>query len=277
MERLKQYLFFFIILFYAGNVFALSDEAETAIGRQVDSTIKWEYGVMENQQINKYIEHVGLKLVSVCERQDIVYHFVVLNTKKINTMAVPGGYIYITKGFLVRMQSEAELAAALAHELVHIARRHGIEEIEKNMELTTGMVTRGMPVALQTRKTSKKMDAILRGANTAYYFAKLGYGKKLETEGYLKGTEYLLKAGYPSEAMIKMLDIIQIEEKRKPRLVLGFLRSHPKKTTKKIDQIRVMQDNLKEKNAALYDSATGNYYPENYKTNVLDIINSVGK
>jgi len=262
-----------LVLFCVCNTaFAMSDDIEIAIGRQVDARLKEEYRIIDDQEINKYIEHVGLKLVSVSNRQDMVYHFVVLDTKKINSMSVPGGYIYITKGFLSRIENEAQLAAVLAREIAHIAKHHGIKRIEKNMESSVGMAeASAAPITVRSKKISKKASKILIGAHTAYYFAKLGYGKKLETEADLKGTEYLLAAGYPPEAMIKMLDIIQVEEIKKPRLVLGLVISHPK-TTKRIDMVRSMRDSLKAENSALYNSAEENYYPDRYKSNVLELL-----
>ena len=239
-------------------VFAMPDETEIAIGRAVDARLKKQYGVFENQGIQKYIEYVGLKIVNVSNRRDMVYHFVTLDTDEINAIASVGGYVYITKGFLKKLDSESKLAAALATEIMHIAGRHGIRDIEKSMQPD-----------MKTVLTKK--DTLLRGINTAYNIIELGLNKKLQFDADIKGAECLLNAGYDPEAMVKMLDVIQIEEKQNRLSVADFLITHYK-TTKRIDSVRRMLENLRAAGPVKYDSVKGNNYPEKYKSGVLDII-----
>lgn len=254
-KKLNIFILFVLICLSSDNAFAMPDQTEIAIGREIDARLKKKNGVCENSDVQKYIEHVGLKIVSVSERQDMVYHFTVLDSDAINAIAAPGGYVYLTKGLLVRMENEAQLAAALAHQIVHVARRHGIKQIEEDMRLKTVI---GKPT-------------YRAGLHTARYFLEFGFGKKVETDADLKATQYLLWAGYDPQAMIKFLDIIQIGRRQHPRLVAGILRSHPK-ATKRIDMARAMCDALRRQDQKMYESTAGNYYPERYKENVLDAL-----
>lgn len=235
--------------------FALPDQTEIAIGREVDARLKQKNGVFKHQEVEAYIEHVGLKLASVSERQDIVYHFTILDSDAVNAISAPGGHVYLTRGLLARINNEAQLAAAISHQIAHIARRHGIDRIEKDMKLKT---VSGTPTAHS-------------GFRSARIFVDYGFGNKLETDADLKATQYLMLAGYDPQAMIGFLDIIQVEEKIHPRLTKAVLFSHPK-TTKRIDMARSMLDNLKKADPKKFESVTGNYYPEKYKKSVLDIL-----
>jgi len=252
------------IYFFGASALAMSDQAELSIGRAVDVKIRKHYGVFEDSQIQKYIEHVGTKIVSVSDRQDIVYHFAVLNTDAINSLGVAGGYVYITRGMLAEIESEAELAAALASEIVHISRRHGINRIERAMKFDENF-----------NKITDRSRAFLRAVNTAYNFVKAGYGKKLQTEADIKGAEYLLRAGYDTDAMIKLFDMVQVQEKKNPGLVLDLVKMHYK-TTKRIDAVKLMQNNLKAVDANKYNSVSGNFYAEKYRKNVLYILDAGG-
>jgi hypothetical protein len=235
--------------------FAMSDETELSIGRLVDVQIKKDYGIIDNFALQKYVEHVGLKLVSVSDRPDIVYHFSILNSDTINSLCAPGGYVYITKGLLAKIETEAELAAALGCEIVHIAKRHGI----KNIEMAT-----------------RDRHELRHGATVAYSFVKLGYGKKLQTEADIKAAEYLLGAGYDPSAMIKFIDVIQVEEKLHPKLVRDLLLKRHK-TARRVDAVRLMLVNLKSANPTRYNSVTGNLYSERYKENVRGIIETANE
>lgn len=255
-----------IVCFFTASVLAMSDETEVAIGRGVDARLRKEYGVFQNPDLQRYIEHVGLKLVNVSGRQNIVYHFTVLDSDTINAIAVCGGYVYITKGLLTRMETEAQLAAALAHQIVHIARRHGAKETETAMESDADMIAALMP----SKKPMRKTDLLLYGINSAYRFVETGYGKKLETEADIKGIECLLRAGYDPEAMLGMLNIFQVEEKKQPESMFDLLRAH-RKTTKRIDAVRLMAESLMAENPNKYDSTKENRYEDRYKKNVLDV------
>lgn len=245
--------------FCLNSAFAMPDGTETAIGRGVDAKIIKKYGAFENTEIQKYVEHVGLKIVSVSGRQDIVYHFTILDTGILDTMAAPGGYVYITKGLLLKLENEAQLAAALASEIAHIAKRHSIIDIEEGMKSQTPAVI--------TRR-----DAMGYGINAAFEMAESGSNKKFQTEADIIGAEYLLHAGYDPKAMIKFLDVIQIAEREKPASVIDFLRIH-RKTTKRIDAVWRMLHDLNVAEPAKYDAAADKLYPDNYKQNVLDPLN----
>src|SRR3989338_823380 len=94
-----------LFIFCAGGAFAMTEQMEAAVGRGVDERIKKKYGAFKKQAVEKYVGHIGLQIVSVSERPDIIYHFVILDTDEINAIASVGGYVYITKGLLRRLNN----------------------------------------------------------------------------------------------------------------------------------------------------------------------------
>lgn len=244
--------------FCANAAFAMTEQMEAAVGRGVDEKIKKKYGVFNDPGVKKYVGHVGLQMVNVSERPDIIYHFVILDTDEINAIASVGGYVYITKGLLGRLDSEAQLAAALGTEIVHVARRHLTGQIEKDAMQYANMV--------KTRK-----DSVLYSSKAAYDIIESGFNKKLQTDADIRATEYLVSAGYSAQGMIDYIDVIQVAERENFALVYDFVRTHHK-TTKRVDAVRCMLDDLKRYDLSRFESTINNYYPDRYKESVLDAI-----
>ncbi len=269
MKRIAGFVFLamFLILAlgeatYSNYSFGLSDKKEVEIGQRADKQVRRKFGgTYKDKELQKYVETVGLKLVSVCERPNLYYHFVILNNKELNAMAVPGGYVYVTKGMLRVLQNEAQLAAVLGHEIAHIARRHGAEKIDQDMTMNLLFMIAGIVASRSSEKTAKTATRIMRGVRTAYNFAALGYGRQHEFEADWKGTEYAYRVGYDPQGAVQVLNILQEEEKKNPTLMLDFLRSHPK-TTERIDKVRQLMFNLQLD--PRYSRVKGKFYPERY-------------
>lgn len=114
--------------------FTLQEEKE--IGFQSAIILSKKYGYYNNLKVNRYVNKVGKSIAEkVSKRPGITYNFFVLNTPEINAFAVPGGFIFITKGALKVLSNEAELAGILAHEIAHIELGHGLQAISSNPEV----------------------------------------------------------------------------------------------------------------------------------------------
>ena len=163
----------------------ISPEKESDIGRGVAATVAGRYPVSRDTAITRYVNLVGLAVASVDPRGDIAYHFAVLDTPDVNAFASPGGYIFITRGALSLIESEAELAGVLAHEVGHVNRRHVIEGLRKSDTMRA--------VRDQADLNGGVLDQVVgAGANTL--FTGLSRGDELEADSL--GFEYAAAAGY---------------------------------------------------------------------------------
>src|SRR5690606_27346548 len=112
-----------------GRNFVLMSEAqEIELGRANDPKIREQFGVYEDDELQAYVQQVGERLAAQSHRTDLVYRFAVLDSPDVNAFALPGGYIYVTRGLLAYLSSEAELAAVLGHEIGHVTARHAVRQ-----------------------------------------------------------------------------------------------------------------------------------------------------
>ena len=106
----------------------MSEESEIALGRKTNKEILQQYNVYDNPELQAYVSRVGEELAKNSHRNNLIYRFTVLDSKDVNAFALPGGYIYITRGLMAYLNSEAELAAVLGHEIGHVTARHSVRQ-----------------------------------------------------------------------------------------------------------------------------------------------------
>ena len=106
----------------------MSEEQEISLGRQYSAEITKQMPEYDDQELAELVQAVGERLAANSHRPDLIYRFTVLDSKTVNAFALPGGYIYITRGMLAYLNSEAELAAVLGHEIGHVTARHSVRQ-----------------------------------------------------------------------------------------------------------------------------------------------------
>lgn len=116
--------------------------AEIEFGREVAARIIGRYGLYQNTAVTKYVNLVGRVVAMSANRPELEFRFGVLNTDQVNAYAAPGGYVFVTRGALAKMQDEAELATVLAHEVAHVAQRHVVKEL--NIKGADGSAASGL-------------------------------------------------------------------------------------------------------------------------------------
>ena len=210
------------------DLILMSEEREVAVGRQYHQQILQEYDVYEDRDLQSYVQAVGERVAANSHRPELTYRFTLLDSEEINAFALPGGYIYITRGMMAYLNTEAELAAVLAHEVGHVTARHAARKHSRG--LLTGVASTAASVLTGTR-------AVGSLANIAGGALISGYGRNLELEADGLGAEYLARAGYQPEAMIDVVRALKAqetfevaraeEEARKPRVYHGVFASHP--------------------------------------------------
>ena len=171
----------------------VSTKEEVKIGKQADPFIRRQYGVYPNERLQNYVNTVGQRVAKVSKREGITYSFTVLDASLINAFALPGGYLYVTRGALAQMNSEAELAFVLGHEISHVAAKHGAQRLSQQRSIGIANIL--------AQVLTQKEDLGLAGrvVNTGINFAVLGYGRENEFESDLIGLRYAYDAKYNTE------------------------------------------------------------------------------
>lgn len=228
-------------------VFALSVEDEIKLGQQEHRKIIARYGVYRDKDLQEYISMVGKRVAKESSRPELEYHFTILNDEMINAFALPGGFVYVTRGMLTHMNSESELAAVLGHEVAHITEKHAIrrQNRQKGLNIINTIVAIGTG-----------QPGVYELGNIFGGVLLTGFSREFELEADEVGAKYMAMAGYSPEAMLRTIEIlkakdrIEIEqariEKRKPNVYHGFLSTHPDHDTRYKEAIRASEKLLED-------------------------------
>ena len=196
----------------------ISEKQEIEMGKAAAEQIENRYGVINDPQIAERVDRIGQSLVDVCGRKNLKYSFKVLNTDDVNALACPGGYIYVFKGLLDYMPSDAELAAVLGHEIGHVVKRHTVHQMEKNMWTQLAAVLAGI--------ASGNGDVFAMGMVVGDALAA-GYSRADESAADREGFAYTVKAGYSPYAMLVTMHKLQELAAEYGNPGWGIFDSHP--------------------------------------------------
>ena len=215
----------------------ISTQQEAQMGREEHPKILAEFGGAydEKPALNAYVQSVGQFIAATSERKDVTYTFTVLNTPDVNAFAVPGGYIYITRGLLALANNEAEMAGVLGHETGHINARHTAERAGQAQNTQLGVLGATLLGAILGGQTGADLAG---GLASEYGQVKLaGYSQEQEFEADSLGVRYMKRATYDPQAMATFLGELraqtQLEAKlagQDPNVVddQNMLASHPR-------------------------------------------------
>ncbi len=202
----------------------VGEEWELQVGQQQYSPSRQSQGgdYLADPVVQRYVNKVGQRVAAVSDR-DLPYEFKVINSGVPNAWALPGGKIAINRGLLTELESEAELAAVLGHEVVHAAARHGAKGFTRGTLLQGGL-------AVATIATSGKEYSNLAqvGASVGAQLINTRYGRDAERESDLFGIEYMVEAGYdPQGAVDLQATFLKLSEGRRQDFLSGLFASHP--------------------------------------------------
>ena len=190
----------------------MSEEEEINLGRNLSKKLPKKFGgIYQDESIAEYVSSIGEKLAMQSHRADLIYHFYVLDSPDINAFALPGGYIYITRGMLARFNSQGELAAVLAHELGHVTARHGVTRHSKGV-----MVSLIGNVLLQT--TGARGQAWSQAQQVVSQAIMSGYSRSDEHQADTLAVEYLSKAGYNPNKMLNVLKALKSQDEYRKKI-----------------------------------------------------------
>ena len=223
----------------------MSEEKEIELGTQLHPKVLQDFGIYPNPELQVYVNSVGQELAAVSDRSHLDFTFTVLDDETVNAFATPGGYIYISRGMLAHLNSEAELAAILGHEIGHVEARHSVKR-ESSGKWASALATLA---AIATRSTVAGSAANMVGSAMIS-----GYSRAQELEADELGAKLMAKIGYSPDAMLhtvsllKQRELFEIEraraEDREARIPHGLSATHPdndKRFAEAIDAARQFQ------------------------------------
>ena len=203
----------------------MSPQQELRIGAEQHQNIIKEFGLYEDEALQHYLNTVGKKVAQHTERQDLSYKFYLLDAPDVNAFALPGGYVYMTRGIMALANSEAEFASVLGHEVGHVTGRHGAERYSRSV--VTGLSANILSVAIGDAGVS---NAIGLGANL--YLTS--YSRGQETEADSLGIRYISRTGYAPIAAQSFFKNMQAnqqlelkKDKKKSSGIPNYLSTHP--------------------------------------------------
>lgn len=202
----------------------VSGEQEVAMGKQNYAPMLQSQGGAHDVDpvLTEYVQSVGKRLADVSDAP-LPYEFTVLNNSVPNAWALPGGKIAINRGLLTEINSEAELAAVLGHEIVHAAARHTAQQMSR------GMLMQGLVVATSVAVSDSSYgDLAVGGANIAAQMTMMKYGRSAELESDKYGMRYMSKAGYDPQGAVALQEtFVRLSEGRNQDWLSGLFASHP--------------------------------------------------
>jgi predicted Zn-dependent protease len=182
----------------------VSEKDEIAMGKQGADDVARTIGLYQNAEVQAYVNQLGLSLAKQTERPNLPWKFQVVDDPSVNAFALPGGYIFVTRGMMTHITNEAELASVLGHEAGHVAAKHTVQQISQQEVAQLGL---GLGMALSPQ-VAKYGEAASAGLNILF----LKFSRDDEKQADELGFRYALADGYDTRQMVKMFEMLQTEE-----------------------------------------------------------------
>jgi predicted Zn-dependent protease len=197
----------------------MSEAEELAIGQQQDAEIRREMGVYDDPELQRYVSNIGTELARNSHRPNLPWTFTIVDSPAINAFALPGGYIYLTRGLMAYLDDESELAGVLGHEIGHVTARHAAQAYTRQAEANFGL----MILSIFVPSTQGFTDLGATGLSVLF----LKHGREAELEADRLGVEYGSGAGYDPTGVPRFLSTLARVDALSDRGVPNWLSTHP--------------------------------------------------
>ena len=191
-------------------------DKEVSIGEAMAAKMEGQYDIVTDVDLNERARKALDRIVAVCDRKDIVYFIKVIDKDLMNAVSLPGGYVYVFKGLMEKLDSDDEVAGVIAHEVAHINARHAVKRIQSAYG---ALILQG----LATQSSAQ----VAQGVNFALISLFSAYSQQDEFEADRLGVKYMKLAGYDPHAMTTVLEKLKKEEDKEPNREYSYWRTHP--------------------------------------------------
>jgi predicted Zn-dependent protease len=194
-------------------------EKEIGLGKQMAQEVERQAKIIDDPVIAEYVNRVGQNLVRNSDAK-VPFTIKVLDSEEVNAFALPGGFFFVNSGLLLDADNEAELAGVMAHEIAHVAARHGTRQATRGTIINYA----SLPLIFMGGWTGY---ALYQAAGIAIPLGFLTFSRAFESEADMLGLEYMYKTGYDPTAFVDFFEKIQTLEKRKPGTMSKVFSTHP--------------------------------------------------
>jgi predicted Zn-dependent protease len=192
----------------------MSEQDEIAQGKKAHEQVLQEYGVYANPRLQTYVNEVGQKLAKQSHRANLAWTFTVLDSPEINAFALPGGYVYVTRGIMAYLDSEAELAGVIGHEIGHVTARHGAQRATRQQNAGLGVIAATvLGAVLEGAGVGGATDLASQVSQTAAAGYVASYSREQELQADQLGAEYLARNQYNPQNMIDVIAVLKNQER----------------------------------------------------------------
>ena len=224
-----------------------SIEQEMALGKQMADETERQAEILTDPVINEYVNRLGQNLVRNSDAK-VPFHIKVINCNEVNAFALPGGFLYVNTGLILKTEGEAELAGVMAHEIAHVAARHGTKQATRGTIMnyaTIPLIFLGGGIGVAVREA----------ATLAVPLGFLQFSRSMEREADRLGLQYMYRTGYDPNAFLDFFERIEALEKKKPGTISKLFSSHPTNGARLLGAQREIQISLKSQAEYVVDTS----------------------
>lgn len=204
------------------NLFSAEQDVE--IGRQSSIEAERQLPILKDRATEAYVNAVGKRLAAVAPGEKFPYQFKLVNASDINAFALPGGYMYLNRGLIEAAKNEGQLAGVMAHEMSHVALRHGTNQASKAYLGQTGLGLLGGLLRKDDGSPNRVIEAVGGFGLNALF---LKFSRTDEEQADIVGAQMMANAGYDPQDMIDLFEALRSKQSRDPSKVEQFFSSHP--------------------------------------------------
>lgn len=201
------------------EIMLVSEAQELAMGQQADPGIIASMGLYQDEKLQAFINEKGKEMGSISHRPELEYHFRIIDSPIINAFAVPGGYVYFTRGIMAHFNNEAEFAGVLGHEIGHITARHSAAQMSQQQLIGIGAIAG----AIAFEGVRDNFADIQQGLGLLF----LKFGRDDESQSDMLGVDYSTQVGYDAHEMANFFGVLKRMQLESGQEIPTFLSTHP--------------------------------------------------
>jgi predicted Zn-dependent protease len=225
------------------EIIFMTQDKEIALGQQSHPSVVASMGLYDDKKLQSFISEKGMAMAKISHRPDLPYQFFIVDSPVVNAFAVPGGYVYFTRGIMAHFNNEAEFAGVLGHEIGHITARHSARQQTSQILGQVGLMA-GMVLSEQFRQMS---DIAQQGLGTLL----LSYSRAHETESDKIGVDYSSKIGYDARQMADFFGTLKRLSDKSGQSIPTFQSTHPDPGDRQV-KVRSLADAYQNTNKGTY-------------------------